>query len=167
MKREYNVCLYLSLFPSALSPLHLGWLYRLKLSWCHCTAPQVKAVQSWVAVWRGTRRHQGAISAVAGLAWECSPSWGGHLSSPLVHRLHSTYWRNVQLFLTFSGKELSRGTQDQQILFRDCNCELFLQKPGKERTDAFCLSLPHPWQKAGPHLLVEILVHGLSTLRSS
>lgn len=42
MKREYDVCLYLSLFPSALSPLHLRWLKRLKLNWCRCTAPQVK-----------------------------------------------------------------------------------------------------------------------------
>lgn len=170
MKREYNVCLYLSLFPPVLFPLHLRWLNRLKLNWCHCTAPQVKG------------------------SAELSHSLEGHQKTPRCHL--SSGWAGTWVhtlpkedtlavltlsaltpfcrlkkcgtFTAFFWKRAFQGNIEQTNSFhRDCSCELFLQRPGKERTDSFCLSLPHPWKKAGPNLLVGILVHSLPTLRSN
>lgn len=127
MKKEYNVCLYLSLFPSALSPLHLGWLYRLKLNWCHCTAPQVKGSAELSHTLEGHQKTPRCHLSCGWAGMGVHTSWRGHLSSPLVHWLHPANWRNVELFLTYLGKVLSRGTQDQQILFTEiatvsCSC---------------------------------------------
>lgn len=147
-------------------PLHLGWLYRLKLSWCHCTAPQVKGSAELSHSLEG---HQKTPRCHLSCGWA---GMGVHtlLSSPLVHWLHSADWKNVELFLTFSGKELSRGKQDQQILFTEiaavsCSC----RSQGRKGQMLFaCLShTPGKRQVPGPHLLVGILVHSLSTMRSS
>lgn len=63
------------------------------------------------------------VPSLLWLGWHVSPhpSQGGHLFSPLVHWLNSTKWRNGEIILTFYGKELSlsRGTQDQQIIFTE------------------------------------------------
>lgn len=103
-----------------------------------------RAVQRWTTVWRGTRRTQGAISLWLG--WHGSPCsfQGEHPFSPSVYWLHSEAQRGVEIFLPFSGKELSRGTQDQQFLFTEvltvtCPC---IGHGRKNQT-----LLLHPWEK--------------------
>lgn len=118
MKREYNVCLYLSFFPPVLSPLHLGWLNRPKLNWLHSTTGkgQCRAESQFG---EGTRRCQGAISSVAGLSCESTPFLRRTPTLTLNALTPSHSLKKCGTFLPFSGKNLSRGTQDYQLFFTE------------------------------------------------
>lgn len=127
------------------------------------TVCRERALQRWTTVWRGTRRTQGAISLRLGRHGSPCPFQGGHPFSPSVHWLHSAAQRRVELFLPFSGKELSRGTQDQQLLFTEvlavtCPC---IGHGRKNQT-----LLPHLWENAGSNLPFGILHCGSLTLGS-
>lgn len=94
--------------------------------------------------------------------WHRSPCpfQGGHPFSHSVHWLHSAAQRRVELFLPFSGKELSRGRQDQLLLFTEvltvtCPCM------GHRRKNQTLL--PHLWEMQVPICLLAfyIVVHSI------
>lgn len=71
--------------------------------------------------WFGGAPEESKGPSLLWLGWHVSPhpSQGGCLFSHAVHWLHPADWRRMALFLPFSGKDLSRGTQDWQLLFTE------------------------------------------------
>lgn len=145
------MCLYLSPLHPVVPPLLLRWSNRLMPL---CAGKGTAEVDHSL---EGHQKNPRCHLPPTG------PFQGGHPFSPTVHWLHSAAQRRVELFLPFSGKELSRGTQDQQLLFTEvltvtCPC---IGHGRKNQT-----LLPHLWENAGSNLPFGILHCGSLTLGS-
>lgn len=158
----------LPLFVSpVLSPRHLGWLNRLKLDWCHHTPPQVKGSAE---LSHSAERHQKKPHCCLSCGWV--GMWVHNFPKEDMHSRPQCTDSVVQteqecdFSCLFLEKELSRGTQEQQLLYMEianvtCPCR------GQGRARLFLPASSTPLGKADPNLLVGILLWGSSTLRTN